>query len=63
MLTKLLGIIEMIFKLVWHKKTDTKFIDAERKEKEKTVFNGFKDDIQRAHETDDIETLRKHLGD
>lgn len=63
MLTKLLGIIEMILKLVWHKKTDTKFIDTERKEKEKKVFNGFKDEIQRAHETDDIETLRKHLGD
>ena len=53
----------MIFKLVWFKKTDTKFIDSERKTKEKEVFNDFKDEIQKAHETDDIDTLRKYLGD
>lgn len=63
MFSKLLGIIESIFKLVLFKKTDTKFIEAERKSKEKKMFTEFKDEIQKAHETNDIETLRKYLGD
>lgn len=63
MISKILGIIEAILKLCLFNKTDKKFIDAEIKEKEQKHFENLQNEIDKAHETDDIEKLRKMLGD
>lgn len=63
MFTKILGIIESILKLVIIRKTDTSVISAEKQKKQSDQFDKYTKEIDKAHKTDDLDTLRKYLGD
>ncbi len=63
MFTKILGIIESILKLVIIRKTDTSVISAEKQKKQSDQFDKYTKEIEKAHKTDDLDTLRKYLGD